>query len=55
MRRWAGLRRVATGLALGAYLAFAPSTVPPWRADPTRRAAAVLPVGDVTPPLGERA
>lgn len=46
--------RILRSLALGVYLAFAPSTVPPWRGDPSHRAVAVLPVGDVTPPLTER-
>jgi len=46
--------RIVRSLALGTYLAFAPSTVPPWRGDPTHRAVAVLPLGDVTPPLTER-
>ena len=46
--------RLTRSLALGIYLAFAPSTVPPWRGDPTHRAVAVLSVGEVTPPLGER-
>jgi len=39
----------ATGMAL--YLAVAPSTVPPWRLDPSIRVVAELAVGEATPAL----
>jgi hypothetical protein len=36
------------------YYAFAPSTVPDWRADPQLRTVAVLSVGDPMPSLTSR-
>lgn len=47
-------RQIVRSLALGLYLAFAPSTLPSWRGDPTHRPVAVLPLGDVTPVLAGR-
>lgn len=38
-------------LALAAYLALAPSSVPPWRLAPASPPALVLPVGDPVPSL----
>lgn len=40
------LRRSLGGLFLALYFAFAPSTVPDWRSDPSLRTVAVLPVGE---------
>ena len=44
------LRKV--GFAM--FVAFAPTTLPPWRADPGRRVAIVLAVGAPTPSIGHR-
>ncbi len=40
------LRRSLGGVLLALYFAFAPSTVPDWRSDPSLRIVAVLPVGE---------
>jgi hypothetical protein len=36
---------------LALFLAMAPSTVPDWRADPSLRTVAVMPIGEPTPKL----
>jgi len=48
------MRALARAIAVAAYFAIAPSTVPLWRADPTNRVAVVLAVGEPTPRLGVR-
>lgn len=48
------IRRLATGLALAMYFAFAPTEIPPWRLDPAARVVAELAVGEPVPTLGSR-
>ncbi len=45
------MRSLLRAAAMAVYLALAPSTIPPWRADPSVRTAIVLAIGEPTPLL----
>ena len=42
------MRRILGGIFVAAFFAFAPSSVPDWRFDPSLRTVAVLPIGEPT-------
>ncbi len=45
------IRRAAGQMFLAMFFTLAPSTVPDWRADPSLRTVAVLPVGEPALPF----